>query len=147
MEIASKYNPKTFSLGCERVKAKNFGITKSKGKFLFFIDSDMKLDKLVVEECVKKFQVNKKLGGIIIPERSFGSSFWVKVRDFERQFYAGTKVESARFFPMKLVSLVNITAYLIGEDALLAHKFVLFRKISPAASICWLLIAFKRRKS
>lgn len=106
-KLSSTYTKKIFSLNCERAKAKNFGITKSQGKFLFFIDSDMKLDKQVVEECVKKFQENEKLGGIIIPERSFGSCFWVKVRDFERQFYAGTKVASARFFPIKLVSLVN----------------------------------------
>ena len=50
-EIASKCGAKIFSLDSERTKAKNFGTSKSNGEFLLFIDSDMILDKNVVEEC------------------------------------------------------------------------------------------------
>ena len=44
---------------------------------------------------------------MIIPEKSVGNSFWVKVRDFERSFYAGTEIESARFFRKDLVLKVD----------------------------------------
>jgi len=105
-EISSKLGAKVFPFEGERTKAKNFGITQSKGYFLFFVDSDMALDKDVVAECVKICLEDKKAGAVIIPEHSVGSSFWVKVRDFERQMYAGTKIESARFFRKELVSKV-----------------------------------------
>jgi GT2 family glycosyltransferase len=44
---------------------------------------------------------------VIIPEKSVGKSFWVKVRDFERSFYVGTEVESARFFRRDLAEKVG----------------------------------------
>jgi len=108
----------------ERTRAKNFGIKKSQGEFLFFIDSDMILDKNVIEECVKKFLHDDAIASIIVPEHSIGSSFWVKVRDFERQMYANTSVEAARFYRKKYVSMVNgfdedIVFY---EDHTLPHK-------------------------
>jgi len=86
-----------------RAEAKNEGIKFSSGKYLFFVDSDMEITPNVISECVNLAENNRFVGGIVIPERSIGNSFWVKVRDFEKDFYAGTVVESARFFPAKLV--------------------------------------------
>jgi len=106
-EIASKYDTRMFSREGERTKAKNFGMSKAKGKFLFFIDSDMILEKNVIEECVQFENRYGKLNGIIIPEHSIGSSFWVKVRDFERSLYAGSKIESPRFYQKEIVDLVG----------------------------------------
>jgi len=73
-------------------------LKKAKGKYVLFVDSDMELSKDVVEECVELARKDDKIGGIIIPERSAGDGFWVRVRDFERSFYTGSEVESARFF-------------------------------------------------
>jgi glycosyltransferase involved in cell wall biosynthesis len=98
VEIAKNYNAKVFQLNAERAEAKNFGLKKAIGKCVCFIDSDMELTRNVIKECVNLIEKNEKIGGIIIPERSVGNSFWVKVRDFERSFYAGTEIESARFF-------------------------------------------------
>jgi hypothetical protein len=42
-------------------------------------------------------------GGVIIPEKTVGSGFWIQVRDFERSFYFGTKIESARLFATREV--------------------------------------------
>ena len=105
--ISSNYGCKVFLLKSERTMAKNFGARKAKGKYVCFIDSDMELSEKVIEECVSLIELNEKVGGIIIPERSVGKSFWVKVRDFERSFYAGTEIESARFFRKELVDEVN----------------------------------------
>ena len=79
----------------------------AKGKYVLFIDSDMELTERVVEECVELAERDDKIGGIIIPERSVGDGFWVRVRDFERSFYAGTVIESARFFRRDLALQVG----------------------------------------
>ncbi|MEM2500941.1 MAG: glycosyltransferase family A protein [Candidatus Bathyarchaeia archaeon] len=97
-KIAEKYGARVLQLKAERTRAKNFGLREARGKYVCFIDSDMELAKNVIEECVELMESDEKIGGIIIPERSIGNSFWVRVRDFERSFYAGTEVESARFF-------------------------------------------------
>ena len=106
-EIISKFSIRIFSLEGERTRAKNFGISKSNGEFLLFIDSDMILEHRVVEECVKVCSNNQEIVGVIIPERSIGSGFWIKVRDFERRLYVGSNIESARFFVKKFVTEVG----------------------------------------
>lgn len=108
LEIAEKYecnvirNPRR-----GRAEAKNEGIRRSLGEYLLFVDSDMELTRNVIGECVELADEDRHIGGIVIPERSVGSSFWVKVRDFERSFYSGSIVESARFFPAKLAKEVG----------------------------------------
>jgi glycosyltransferase involved in cell wall biosynthesis len=103
LEIAERYgcnvvkNPKR-----GRAEAKNEGAKHSSGKYLLFVDSDMELTRNVVSKCVELADDNPSVGGIVIPEHSIGDSFWTRVRDFERCFYAGSIVESARFFPAKL---------------------------------------------
>jgi len=106
-EICKKHGAKLIQVEGERARAKNIGVKHAKGKYVLFIDSDMELTPRVVEECVRVAESNPKVGGVIIPERSVGKSFWVKVRDFERQFYAGSDIESARFFPKELVERVG----------------------------------------
>lgn len=95
--IAGEFKARIFSLDGERTTAKNYASRKANGTFVLFIDSDMVLEPTVIEQCVKAMQA-PDVGGIVIPEKSTGLGFWVKVRDFERSFYYGTKVESARFF-------------------------------------------------
>lgn len=90
-----------------RAAAKNEGVRHSFGEHLVFVDSDMELTPNVVSECVNLVESESHVGGVVIPERSVGNSFWVKVRDFERGFYAESVVESARFFPTKLVKEVE----------------------------------------
>jgi glycosyltransferase involved in cell wall biosynthesis len=124
-EIAKKFGAEIFQLETERTKAKNFGAKKSKGKYVCFIDSDMELTSKVIEECISVIQKNEKVGGVIIPERSVGNSFWVKVRDFERSFYAGTEIESARFFRRDLVDKVNG----FDEDVVFFEESTLPQKI------------------
>jgi len=90
-----------------RAAAKNEGVRHSFGEYLVFVDSDMEFTPNVVSECVNLVESESHVGGVVIPERSVGNSFWVKVRDFERSFYAGSVVESSRFFPTKLVKEVG----------------------------------------
>lgn len=99
IEIAKKFRFKTIkNPRVGRAEAKNQGIRDSRGEYLFFADSDMELTLNVIMECIKIMESDPRIGGVVIPERSIGKSFWVRVRDFERTFYAGSPVESARFF-------------------------------------------------
>jgi len=108
VEVAERYHCRVIRNPRRgRAEAKNEGIRGSFGEYLFFVDSDMELTPNVISECVDLAESDQRIGGIVIPERSFGNSFWVKVRDFERSFYAGSVVESARFFPAKLVKEVG----------------------------------------
>jgi GT2 family glycosyltransferase len=97
ISIAEEFKANIFSMDVERTTAKNFALHKAKGTFVLFLDSDMVLEPTVIEQCVEAMRASD-VGGIVIPEKSSGLGFWVKVRDFERSFYYGTKVESARFF-------------------------------------------------
>jgi glycosyltransferase involved in cell wall biosynthesis len=135
LEIAEKYkcnvikNPRR-----GRAEAKNEGMRRSLGEYLLFVDSDMELTRNVIGECVELANEDPHIGGIVIPERSVGSSFWAKVRDFERSFYSGSIVESARFFQAKLAKEVGgfEEGLIFFEESTLPYK--IYRKkynISP----------------
>jgi len=101
-KIARKYTNKVFSFGPERSAQRNFGAKKAKGKHLLFLDADMKLAPKVVEECVAVVNSNPEVKALVIPEKSFGTGYWAKVKAFERSFYVGDEtIEAARFFDKK----------------------------------------------
>ncbi len=125
VEIAKKFGAKIIIEDLERTVARNRGIREAKGKYLLSIDSDMELTPEVIEECLGIINSNKNIGGVIIPEKSIGNSFWAKVRDFERSFYSNTPIESARFFRMNLVKKVK--GY--DEDIIFFEESTLPQKI------------------
>ena len=95
-EIAKKYTNKIYLKGPERSAQRNYGAQKAKGKYLLFLDADMILSPTVIEECVQKCEKEGYIA-LYIPERIIGKGFWIKVRDFERQFYTGTVIDAVRF--------------------------------------------------
>jgi glycosyltransferase involved in cell wall biosynthesis len=123
-EITSEYRAKIIESDAKLSKARNIGIKEAKGEFVFSVDSDMELSEEIIKDCVTTLQLDETIGGVIIPERSVGDSFWVRVRDWERSFYAGTEVESARFFRKELVEKVGgyDEAVLFFEDSTLPQK-------------------------
>lgn len=101
VEIARKFKIKIYTFGPERSAQRNLGAEKSNGKYILFLDADMRLSKKVVAECVEKIRSNKNIGAVVIPEQSVTSSFWEKVKAYERSFYnlhGDTTIEAARFF-------------------------------------------------
>src|SRR3989344_6174590 len=80
-EIALKYTKKVYNQGPERSRQRNFGAEKAKGQYLLFLDSDMVLTEKVMEECVGEIKKgNANIGGVVIPEKSFGKGFWTKCK-------------------------------------------------------------------
>lgn len=107
VQIAKKYTRYVFTKGPERSAQRNFGAKKSKGAYLLFLDADMTLDRDVVSSCVIEIQ-KRNVGGIIIPEQSFGEGFWAQAKSFERTFYVGDdSIEAARFYDRKIFDTVD----------------------------------------
>jgi len=125
VDIAERHGAKVIQDGGERTRAKNIGLRNAKGENVCFIDSDMELTPKVIEECVSLIETDENIGGVIISERSVGDSFWVRVRDFERSFYAGTEIESARFFRKDLALKVGG----FDEDVVFFEESTLPQKI------------------
>ena len=95
-EIALTYTPFVFEFGPERSSQRNFGAHKARGDFLLFLDSDMFLEKDVLEKCLA-------VKVIVIPEKSIGKGFWAKCRILEKECYLNDPhIEAARFFSKKI---------------------------------------------
>jgi glycosyltransferase involved in cell wall biosynthesis len=96
--LSRKYTNKVFNKGPERSSQRNYGmLIKSKGRYTMFVDADMVLGPYLIEDCVKFISNNKNIA-LHIPEVILGTSYFSKVRRFERSFYNGTVIDGARFF-------------------------------------------------
>lgn len=97
--LAYNYTNKVYNMGPERSAQRNYGVSKSLGNFIIILDSDMVLSEKVIESCLIKIQKNENIKGIVIPEESYGGSFWARCKKLERSFYIGIDwMEAARFF-------------------------------------------------
>lgn len=124
-EIAQKYTDKVINFWPERTFQKNKWIEEAKWKYIFFIDSDMELDKNVISECANIFENNNEVWWVCIPERSVWEWLFVKIRDFERSFYTWTSIDSARFFLLEDVKKV----WWFEEDLIFFEESLLPQKI------------------
>lgn len=110
LQIAKKYiNTRIYTFGPERSAQRNFGASKSKADYLFFLDADMELTPRVVEDCVLKIYQDR-VDGVVIPEQSKWINFWGQVKAFERSFYneKGDPItDAARFFSRKVFNKVG----------------------------------------
>jgi len=124
-EIAKQFGARVYLLPCERTKAKNIGTLLAKGKYILYLDSDMILSRNVIEKCVNTMENQPHIGGIIIPEISFGKSLLAHLRLYERICYFHTEMESARFYRRDLV----LQAHGFDEDLLLYEEASLHEKV------------------
>lgn len=97
-KIAKQFTSKVYEKGPERSVQRNYGVEKAQGEYVLILDADMKLSPKVISDCVSAIQENK-VGGVIVPEESYGIGFWADVKKLERSFYVGNDlIEAARFF-------------------------------------------------
>ena len=96
IKIVKQYTKKIYNKGPQRATQLNFGVQKSKGKYILYLDADMIISKKVVMECVEKCE-NDGYIALYIPEKIIGNSYWISVRDFERSFYNATCIDAVRF--------------------------------------------------
>jgi len=99
IKIAKQFGAKVYQLGPERSAQRNYGVEQAQGKYILYLDADMRLSTKVIENCVKRCKEDTKITGVYIPEIIIGTGFWIKVRRFERSFYDGTVIDAVRFVP------------------------------------------------
>ena len=78
---------------------RNIGARALPADIIGFVDADMVVSEHVVEQAIE--QIAAGAGSVVVPEHSFGESYWAKVRGFERSMYLGI-LESSRFFSYDL---------------------------------------------
>lgn len=101
-KIAQTFTKHVLTHGPERSAQRNAGVAAATGRYVLIIDSDMVLSSSVVSEAVTLMENSSNLQAVIIPEESFGSSFWARCKALEREMYLGLDwMESARFFRTK----------------------------------------------
>ncbi|KKQ56826.1 MAG: putative beta-1,3-galactosyltransferase [Candidatus Woesebacteria bacterium GW2011_GWC1_38_13] len=121
--IAKKYS-QAFKFGIERSEQRNYGVKKSQGQYLLFVDADMRLYKNVIRECVEK--IYDGCFSVIIPEVSIGKGFWAKCKVLEKRTYMGDDlIEAPRFFIKKIyLKLGGYNDKMVsGEDWDLGRRF------------------------
>ena len=120
LEIARKFSAKVWLLDSERSAAKNFGVVKSNGVFIMFVDSDMVLSSNLVEECVT-LCLNENAEAVIMPELPISSGgFFGKCRVMEKSLYSSDELLAIpRFFTRKLFQEMGgfDKSLIYGEDA------------------------------
>ena len=84
----------------ERSFQRNVGIKNAKGKYLLWLDSDMMISPMLIEDCISQME-NQSLIGIYLPEKIITNGWFGRLRNWERQFYTGTAVDVMRFIRLE----------------------------------------------
>jgi glycosyltransferase involved in cell wall biosynthesis len=123
--IAREYTEHVYIYGPDQSKEKvfggpyqrNYGASKAKGEFVYYMDSDMELPPSLITSCVQAC-IQKKLDALNIYEESFGVGFWAKCKWLERACYVGEPLIAGPRFIRKTVwdALGGLDAKLGGGD-------------------------------
>lgn len=103
LPLAKKYKANVFQLMPKVKKGtfdapfrRNYGVKKSQGQLVYYVDADMVLPKNLIHEAV---ELCSKYDALIIPEDSYGVGVWASAKNLERRCYWGDDlIESPRFF-------------------------------------------------
>jgi hypothetical protein len=132
LDIARRFTKHVYTRGPERCAQRNYGIQIAQGDYVVVIDSDMELNHDVLQGCVDVVTKDPDVGGVIIPEESFGQGFWARCKQLERSFYVGVDwIEAARFYRHQtLLRLGGYNESLVsGEDWDLSQRVAAISKL------------------
>jgi glycosyltransferase involved in cell wall biosynthesis len=103
---------------------RNYGVSKSKGEFVYYLDVDMQLTRDVIAECVHAVNATKA-DGVIVLEISIGIGFWSACRSLERRCHAGDDLQEAPRFLKKDIwkKLNGLDPSIGGDDWDFYHRF------------------------
>lgn len=65
---------------------RNYGGSKAKGDYIYWVDSDMRMTPGLIEDCIEALET-QKADAVIVPEISYGESFWAECRALEKACY------------------------------------------------------------
>ena len=107
MKIAEGYGIKTLQIGPERSAQMNFGVKCAEGKYVLRVDSDMVLDRDLIEKCLKICREGAQAIVVpVLPHPSGPNNFWVSCRMLEQK--------------MLLDDMVNVAPRFIDRSVFLA---------------------------
>ncbi|OJF09365.1 hypothetical protein BG844_38015 [Couchioplanes caeruleus subsp. caeruleus] len=74
------------------------GAAEARGSILLHLDSDMKVTPTLIGECADL--ISEGYDALVIPEESFGTTFWARCKWLEKKIYDGVEqIESLRCVP------------------------------------------------
>jgi glycosyltransferase involved in cell wall biosynthesis len=124
VEIARKFDSEVHLFGVKSRREsifgapyqRNYGVSKSRGEFVYYVDVDMQLTRDVITGCVRAINTSRA-DGVIVPETSFGTGFWSACRSLDRRCHAGDDLQEApRFFKKEVWEKLNGLDPTIGGD-------------------------------
>jgi glycosyltransferase involved in cell wall biosynthesis len=132
VEIARKFGSEVHLYGVRQRREavfgapyqRNYGVSKSRGEFVYYVDVDMQLTRDVITGCVHALN-SFEAEGVIVPEISIGTGFWSACRSLERRCHAGDDLQEApRFFKKEIwKKLKGLDPSVGGDDWDLYHRF------------------------
>lgn len=97
--IAEGLKVKTLTKGPERSAQMNYGVSCARGKYILRVDSDMILDKDLVEKCLELCQNGSQAVVVpVLPHPNGPSNFWVSCRILEQKMLLDDMVNVAPRF-------------------------------------------------
>ena len=105
-DIANNFNVEIYEVGNERSEQRNYGLKKSNGEFVLYLDADMILTPGLINSLINKIH-NSKIDGYYIKENILGKSLFNLTRKFEREFYEGSNIDAIRFFRKDCLDKLN----------------------------------------
>jgi glycosyltransferase involved in cell wall biosynthesis len=99
MGIAESLNAKTFTKGPERSAQMNYGVFSARGKYILRVDSDMVLDKNLIERCLELCEKGSEAVVVpVLPHPNGPKNFWVSCRILEQKMLVDDMVNVAPRF-------------------------------------------------
>lgn len=140
VEIASRLADRIIISQPNRSAQRNLGCEVATGLLILFIDADMVLSPNVVSDCEAAFMDDPSVVGMVIPEESFGTTFWAHVKGLERGFYQGVWwMEAARCF--KREAIMSIGGYdpelIGGEDWDVDERARKYGLVARVSAVIW----------
>lgn len=105
---------------------RNYGMARSNGEYVYWLDADMELPIHLISEAV--LLCTKSADAVILHEDSFGNGIWAQAKKLERSCYWGDDlVESPRFFKKsvwKNIGGFDLSLGAGGDDIDLTQKLL-----------------------
>ena len=101
--IARAAGVRVLPQGPERSAQRNRGWRESAGRYVCFLDADMRMPPETLAEIRRRIEAPDAPDALYIRETRVGRGWWIRVRNFERSFYDATCIDALRVFSRDLL--------------------------------------------
>jgi glycosyltransferase involved in cell wall biosynthesis len=132
-EICKGYSCRFLRTRCSKAEAREIGFLKSTGKYVLILDSDMCVERGILNELIG-YTEDSNFDAIIINEEFLGESFLHIARTIEKRCYTNaSEIQSPRFYKRQVIEKVDWKRIDDGWDEM--EIFLEAQKSSPALQI------------